>query len=591
MIDREHDLPITRQAEALNISRGSVYYLPRPVPDADLAIMRRLDRLHLEFPFAGSRMLRGLLAAEGCKIGRRHVKTLMRRMGIEALYRRPRTTRPEPGHKIHPYLLRGMEITRPNQVWAMDITYIPMARGFVYLAVVLDWFSRRVLSWRLSITMEAAFCVETLEDALARHGKPDIFNTDQGSQFTGSAFTSVLANNGIAISMDGKGAWRDDVFVERLWRSVKYEGVASRSVLELAVGQAPVGSGGQVNRPIGRPSGERRPAINFAHRDLTRCEQRPEQHRGGLGRGQHRLGLDPALEFLVKPLDGVGGSGRLPPAGRQSGEGEELLAGLLQAVGDGPALEPPLAQEGFAALLDLLGGRSVDHVLVVGGDLLVQLVGSVRQEVPVLVDRAPLRRHGWPEGGERLPQTGRTVDDEQLGRPQPGSDQFVEQRPPRRLALAAHVLDRQQHLLAVGADAKDDQEGKAGGLPVEPDADDRAVEDQPHDRFGGEITTVPGLPVGLDLAPRAAHDVLADRPAEERREAAAYPARVGAGGIGRGDQRLGGLRATLAGPECLAPPLDRPAALGRVGENARRPTPRRVGPAFAIPWSARRTNR
>ena len=194
MIDREHDLSITRQAEVLQISRGSVYYLPRPVPDADLAIMRRLDRLHLEFPFAGSRMLRGLLAAEGCKIGRRHVKTLMRRMGIEALYRRPRTTRPEPGHKIHPYLLRGMEITRPNQVWAMDITYIPMASGFVYLAVVLDWATRRVLSWRLSITMEAAFCVETLEDALACHGKPDIFNTDQGSQFTGQAFTGVLAD-------------------------------------------------------------------------------------------------------------------------------------------------------------------------------------------------------------------------------------------------------------------------------------------------------------------------------------------------------------------------------------------------------------
>ena len=223
MIDREHDLPITKQAKALNISRGSVYYLPRPVSAADLAIMRRIDELHLEFPFAGSRMLRGLLAAEGCRIGRRHVKTLMRRMGIEALYRRPRTTKPEPGHKIYPYLLRGIAITRPNQVWAMDITYIPMARGFVYLAVVLDWFSRRVLSWRLSITMEAAFCVETLEDALARHGKPDIFNTDQGSQFTRQAFTGLLANNDVAISMDGKGAWRDNVFVERLWRSVKYE--------------------------------------------------------------------------------------------------------------------------------------------------------------------------------------------------------------------------------------------------------------------------------------------------------------------------------------------------------------------------------
>jgi putative transposase len=241
MIDREHDLPIVRQAEALNISRGSVFYLPRPVADADLAIMRRLDRLHLEYPFAGSRMLRGLLAAEGCKIGRRHVKTLMQRMGMEALYRRPRTTKPEPGHKIHPYLLRGIEIARPNQVWAMDITYIPMARGFVYLAVVLDWFSRRVLSWRLSITMEAAFCVEALEDAMACHGKPEILNTDQGSQFTGQAFTGVLAGNGIAISMDGKGAWRDNVFVERLWRSVKYEEVYLRAYDSVSEARASIG--------------------------------------------------------------------------------------------------------------------------------------------------------------------------------------------------------------------------------------------------------------------------------------------------------------------------------------------------------------
>ena len=172
MIDREHDLSITKQAEALNISRGSVYYLPRPVSASDLEVMRRLDRLHLQFPFAGSRMLRGLLAAEGCRIGRRHVKTLMKRMGIEALYRRPRTTKPEPGHKIYPYLLRDLAITRPNQVWAMDITYIPMARGFVYLALVLDGFSRRRLAGRLSITMEASFCVEALEDALAHHGKP-----------------------------------------------------------------------------------------------------------------------------------------------------------------------------------------------------------------------------------------------------------------------------------------------------------------------------------------------------------------------------------------------------------------------------------
>ena len=225
MIDREHALPISKQTKVLRISRGSVYYLPRPVSASDLEVMLRLDRLHLEHPFAGSRMLHGLLIAENYKIGRRHVKTLMRRMGIEALYRRPRTTKPTPGHKIYPYLLRAMEITQPNQVWAMDITYIPMARGFVYLAVVLDWFSRRVLAWRLSITMEAAFCVETLEDALARHGKPAIFNTDQGSQFTGAVFTGVLITNGIAISMDGKGAWRDNVFVERLWRSIKYEEV------------------------------------------------------------------------------------------------------------------------------------------------------------------------------------------------------------------------------------------------------------------------------------------------------------------------------------------------------------------------------
>ena len=250
MIDRDHNLPVSKQAEVLRISRGSIYYLPRPLSAADLALMRRLDELHLEFPFAGSRMLRGLVAAEGCKVGRRHVKTLMRRMGIEALYRRPRTTKPEPGHKIYPYLLRGLEITRPNQVWAMDITYVPMARGFVYLAVVLDWASRRVLAWRLSITMEASFCVETLEDALARHGKPEVFNTDQGSQFTGTDFTGVLVKNDIAISMDGKGAWRDNVFVERLWRSVKYEEVYLRAYDD--VSEARSSSGRYLNFYNGR---------------------------------------------------------------------------------------------------------------------------------------------------------------------------------------------------------------------------------------------------------------------------------------------------------------------------------------------------
>jgi putative transposase len=229
MIDRTHGLPVTQQAKVLGISRGSVYYLPRPVPAADLATMRRIDELHLEFPFAGSRMLRDLLNEEGIRIGRCHVATLMKRMGVEALYRKPNTSKPAPGHRIYPYLLRGMTIDRPNQVWAMDITYIPMARGFVYLAAVVDWFSRRVLAWRLSITMEAAFCVEALEEALAEYGRPEIFNTDQGAQFTSLAFTEVLTKAGIAISMDGRGSWRDNVFVERLWRTVKYEEVYLRA--------------------------------------------------------------------------------------------------------------------------------------------------------------------------------------------------------------------------------------------------------------------------------------------------------------------------------------------------------------------------
>jgi putative transposase len=187
--------------------------------------MRRIDELHLAYPFAGSRMLRDLLRGEGFAIGRELVATMMRRMCIEALYRRPNTSKPADGHKIYPYLLRGLAVERPNQVWAMDITYIPMARGFVYLAAVVDWFSRRVLAWRLSITMEVAFCLDAVEEALARYGRPEIFNTDQGSQFTSAAFTGLLLENAIAISMDGRGAWRDNVFVERLWRSVKYEEV------------------------------------------------------------------------------------------------------------------------------------------------------------------------------------------------------------------------------------------------------------------------------------------------------------------------------------------------------------------------------
>ena len=241
MIDRNHDLPVQRQARLLRLSRSSVYYLPRPVSASDLAIMRRIDELHLDFPFAGSRMLRDFLRGEGVEIGRDRVITLMRRMGIEALYRRPNTSKPAPGHKIHPYLLRGLVVERPNQVWAMDISYIPMARGFVYLAAVLDWWSRRVLSWRVSITMEVDFCLEAVEEALTKHGKPEIFNTDQGSQFTSAPFIGLLKDNGIAVSMDGKGAWRDNVFVERLWRSVKYEEVYLKAYASVGEARASIG--------------------------------------------------------------------------------------------------------------------------------------------------------------------------------------------------------------------------------------------------------------------------------------------------------------------------------------------------------------
>jgi putative transposase len=182
MIDREHGLPLRRQAAVLQLSRSTLYYEPRPVSAAELAIMRRIDELHLDYPFAGSRMMRDLLRGEGIAIGRERVASMMRRMGIEALYRRPNTSKPAPGHKIYPYLLRGMDVVRPNQAWAMDITYIPMAHGFVYLAAVLDWFSRRVLSWRVSITLEVEFCLDAVEEALALHGGPEIFNTDQGRQ-------------------------------------------------------------------------------------------------------------------------------------------------------------------------------------------------------------------------------------------------------------------------------------------------------------------------------------------------------------------------------------------------------------------------
>ncbi|MAX73270.1 MAG: IS3 family transposase [Nioella sp.] len=229
MTDPDHKLSLTRQATLLGISRGSLYYEPRPTSDADLKLMRRIDELHMEFPFAGSRMMKGLLRQEGFTVGRLHVATLMKTMGIEALYRRPNTSKPVPGHKIYPYLLRKLAVNRPNQVWAMDITYIPMARGFVYLVAVLDWFSRKVLAWRLSVTLETAPCLEAMNEAIRRFGKPEIMNSDQGSQFTSIDFIKALKDAEIQISMDGKGAWRDNVFVERLWRSIKYEEVYLRA--------------------------------------------------------------------------------------------------------------------------------------------------------------------------------------------------------------------------------------------------------------------------------------------------------------------------------------------------------------------------
>jgi putative transposase len=239
MIDRTLVLPVTQQCQILGLSRSSVYYTPQPIPEADLALMRRIDELHLDFPFAGARMLRDLLRPEGYRVGRGRVARLMRLMGIEAIYRRKNTSRRHPQHAVFPYLLRNLVIDRPNQVWAMDITYLPMKRGFVYLAVVLDWATRRVLSWRLSNSLTADFCIEAVEEAIARFGKPEIFNTDQGSQFTGADFIALLKKHDIRISMDGKGCWRDNVFVERLWRTVKYEEVylhAYESVSEARAG-------------------------------------------------------------------------------------------------------------------------------------------------------------------------------------------------------------------------------------------------------------------------------------------------------------------------------------------------------------------
>jgi putative transposase len=225
MINPTHPVPITRQCQLLALPRSTVYYTPQPVPAGDLALMRQLDELHLEYPFAGSRLLRDLLRLRNVRVGRKHVATLMRRMGMVALYRPPRTTQPHPGHQVFPYLLRDLTITRPNQVWAMDLTYLPMRHGFLYLVAVLDWATRRVLAWRLSNTMTTDVCLDALEAAIREYGCPGILNTDQGSQFTSTAFVELVQQHGLRLSMDGKGAWRDNLFVERLWKSVKYEEV------------------------------------------------------------------------------------------------------------------------------------------------------------------------------------------------------------------------------------------------------------------------------------------------------------------------------------------------------------------------------
>ena len=242
MIDRVHPLPLSRQGRILELSRSGIYYQARPVSARDLEMMRLIDELYMKYPFWGSRSLRDELRGRGySKVGRGHVSRLMKKMGLEALYKKPRLSKPHPEHRVYPYLLRGLEITRANHVWATDITYLPMAKGFCYLVAVMDWASRKVLAWRLSNTLDASFCVDALEEAIARYGVPEIFNTDQGSQFTSEEFTGILSGHGISISMDGKGRWRDNVFVERLWKSVKYEEVYLKAYDSMAQARTELG--------------------------------------------------------------------------------------------------------------------------------------------------------------------------------------------------------------------------------------------------------------------------------------------------------------------------------------------------------------
>ncbi len=240
MIDRNHSLPITRQAELLDISRGTVYYLPKPTSEADLDVMKRLAKLHLRFPFMGARMFRDQLRLQGLIVGRRHIGTLMKKMGIESLAPRPGTSQRHPGHKIYPYLLGHLPIVRANQVWALDTTYIPIARGFVYLTAVIDVYTRKELAHRVATSLEACHAKDALEEAFKKYGKPDIVNTDQGSQFTAEEFTKSVLGAGCQLSMDGKGAWRDNVFIERVWRSAKYEWIYLRAYSTVAEAKADI---------------------------------------------------------------------------------------------------------------------------------------------------------------------------------------------------------------------------------------------------------------------------------------------------------------------------------------------------------------
>ena len=241
MITPEHPLPVTRQCRLLELARSSVYYRKKPVKERDLELMRQIDEIHLTWPFYGSRRIMHELRGRGYQVGRGHVSMLMRVMGIEAIYRKPRTSISNPEHKIYPYLLASLDINRPGHVWAADITYLPMRRGFCYLVAIMDWASRKALSWRLSNSLDTSFCLEALEEAISKYGCPEIFNSDQGSQFTSHDFTDALLSRGIKISMDGRGRWMDNIFIERLWRSVKYEDVylkAYESVSEARKGLA-----------------------------------------------------------------------------------------------------------------------------------------------------------------------------------------------------------------------------------------------------------------------------------------------------------------------------------------------------------------